>query len=492
MTASDERDTPAASDLSTRLKTRVSELELHAGPLAAHYLVSGGSEPVALRGAIGVNKPAQLPVEGVVATVDFDTLDIDAWRAVIDKLLHPAALTATAAPNGGTGAAQPIRHRRPPKPYAPPRPRQAPRRAPAGPSPAAADPATSSRVGETAEVAAANTLTVADAAPQNAAATATDAASPSSAATATTSSANPVSPTGLMPRASSMSSRPAGAVAARCRARVAGAPPDAGPAAQTASSFIPTRLAAHVGNLTLLKRHWEKRRARRDPRNETWQANLASDQISGHIAWRAPANGSHGDLEAHLAKLEIPKATEHDVVGRILEQQSNAFPAVDLDVANLIVYGNSLGRLVVKARNTDIDNEPVWQLDELTLDNPAAKLTASGNWRASRRAHFTSPGEDFDDDDPKVPRRTLLDFKLDVLDAGALLGRLGLPPAVEDGKGTIAGRIGWRSGPTSINYPTLNGKFTADLHDGTLSKVDSNAPAASRCCRCKPWCACSR
>jgi uncharacterized protein YhdP len=472
-TPDDERDAPDAPNMSARLKTRVSQVEFHAGPLNANYLVGGGAEPVALRGAIGLNKPATLPVEGIVAAIDLDSLDIDEWRVVIDKLAHPVATAVEAASAASAAAASSASASASALGTA-----SAPATTVAAMAPMTPAPAASSKQTGAAPFAPASALTDASldrAPPARATPTSPPLAPTNRAASAGAASAvNPVSLASQVPPSSSSPHR-AGAVTGAFEGVRSGAPPDAGPAATAASSFMPTRIAAHISNLTLLKRHWENVVLGATHENETWQANLASDQISGHIAWRAPANGAHGELEAHLAKLEIPKATEHDVVGQFLERQSNEFPGIDLDVANLIVYGHSLGRLQIQARNTDINSEPVWQLDQLVLDNPAAKLTASGNWRTSRRARFMSPGEDFDNDDPKTPRRTVLDFNLDVLDAGALLTNLGLPRTIENGKGNIAGKIGWRSGPTTINYPTLNGQVSVDLHDGTLVKVNSNA-----------------
>jgi uncharacterized protein YhdP len=456
----DDRAAPAGADLKTRLETRVSQLELHAGPFSANYLVGGGMQPMALRGAIGINKPATLPTEGVVAALDLDTLDIDAWRAVIDKLVHPMGAPAAEATPTGTAST----HASPPAPLTPPSPSIA-AASPADPltSQAATD-ALSSRPPAPPEAATASAALTLDTA------SATGARTITAAATATTTEPLPASP--ALPRIDSRTVRPAGAVAGAVLGARGNPPPDVGRAATTASSFVPTRIATHVNHLTLLKRHWENVVLGATHEQEVWQANLASDQISGHITWRAPDQGNRGEIQARLAKLEIPRATEHDVVGQMLERQSTEFPAVDLEVENLIVYDHSLGRLKVNARNTEIDDEPVWLLDKLELDNPAAKLTVNGNWRTSRRAYFVSPGDDFDADDPQRPRRTVLEFKLDVLDAGALLTNLGLPPTIENGKGTLSGKVGWRSGPASINYPTLNGKISADLQDGTLVKVD--------------------
>jgi uncharacterized protein YhdP len=484
--AADERNAPGGADLKTRLDARVSQVELHAGPLSANYLVGGGMQPVALRGAIGVNKPAPLPGEGVVAALDLDTLDIDAWRIVIDKLVHPGGTSASA----NTSAPPPapaVQLAAGPRVTPSAQPGASPRAAPSAPLtagippvPSVSDATSAPRASSASDAASASATIAALGLSPATAALSPASASPADASVSQTATGSlaltpqPVAPVVDLPRLDSRTARPAGAVAGAVLGVRGVTPPDVGPAAATASSFTPTRLAAHVNHLTLLKRHWENVVLGATHEQEVWQANLASDQISGHITWRAPDQGNRGELQARLAKLEIPRATEHDVVGQIFERQSTTFPAIDLEVDNLIVYGNSLGRLNVHARNTDIDNEPVWLLDKLELDNPAATLTASGNWRTSRRERFLAPGEDFGDNngDTQRPRRTVLEFKLDVLDAGALLANLGLPRTIENGKGTLSGKVGWRSGPTSINYPTLNGQLFANITEGTLVKVD--------------------
>jgi uncharacterized protein YhdP len=120
--------------------------------------------------------------------------------------------------------------------------------------------------------------------------------------------------------------------------------------------------------------------------------------------------------------------------------------------------------LALNARNFEENGVPVWQVDKLEVTNPAAHLTATANWRTSRRL-----GSEADAD---TPRRTIVDFKLDVVDAGALLDRFGLPRTVKSGSGSLAGKVVWRGGPTAVDYPTLNGRFTMDLHHGQILKVD--------------------
>jgi uncharacterized protein YhdP len=139
-------------------------------------------------------------------------------------------------------------------------------------------------------------------------------------------------------------------------------------------------------------------------------------------------------------------------------------PAIDLVIDDLTMRGHDIGRLAVDARNFEEDGVPVWQVDKLDISNPAAHLVATANWRTSRRLGSAA--------DTETPRRTIVDFTLDVADAGALLDRFGLPRTVKGGSGSLAGRAVWRGGPTAIDYPTLDGHLTMDLHHGQILKVD--------------------
>jgi uncharacterized protein YhdP len=160
----------------------------------------------------------------------------------------------------------------------------------------------------------------------------------------------------------------------------------------------------------------------------------------------------------------IPVTVGHDLLGQLTPSANEHMPAIDLVIDDLKVRQHDVGRLAVNARNFDENGVPVWQVDKLEVTNPAAHLTATANWRTSRRL-----GGEADAD---TPRRTIVDFKLDVVDAGALLDRFGLPRTVKSGSGSLAGKVVWRGGPTAVDYPTLNGRFTMDLHHGQILKVD--------------------
>ncbi|WP_323121827.1 YhdP family protein [Burkholderia alba] len=239
------------------------------------------------------------------------------------------------------------------------------------------------------------------------------------------------------------------------------------------ASFVPKRFALHFGSLKLLKRNWENVIVGASHVDDLWQANIASNQVSGYLSW-APGGGHNGAgvLNARLAKLVIPDSAQHDLVGRAMDLPTptdRAMPSIDLVVDEVVARGHDIGRLEVNAHNYDEHGIPVWALDKLELSNPAAKLTATANWRTSRRALAHGVEED------EAPRRTVFDFKLDIDNAGALLDRVGLPRTVADGRGTLTGKVGWRGGPTAIDYPTLDGTLTLDLRHGQILKVDPGA-----------------
>jgi uncharacterized protein (TIGR02099 family) len=312
--------------------------DLKFGPIAASYLLrhTPNQPPAVVVGAIGVNKPAELPSEGVIAAVDIDTFDADQWRTLVTQMRSKEAPSAS-APIGGPNS--------------------------------------------------------------------------------------------------------------------------------TLTQFLPNRFALHIGTLTLLKRHWESVIVGASREEGKWQANVASNQVSGHVAWvPGPTKDSPGTLQARLARLVIPSATENDLLGQAISAPAQNMPSIDLLVNELIVRGHNLGSLEVDAHNYQEDGVPVWALDRLDISNPAATLTATANWRTSTRL-----GASAEEDTPK---RTVFDFKLDIKDAGALLERAGQPRTLKGGSGTLSGKVVWRGGPTRIDYPTLNGNLSVDLHHGQILKVD--------------------
>lgn len=414
------------------------------GPLVARYVLRRvpGHVPDVVRGAIAMNRPADLPSEGVTAAIDIPTFDADAWRKVVQEIRGAASAAGVNAGAGASGAS-----------------------ATASGASANTTPAASAALARQSSPSAASVVTQPNPGRAVSAPSALAASPEPGASSTSTADAAPnrsASPTSTVERGQAA---PATAPASPT------APADSTPstAAQflpggAFAQYVPSRFAVHVGTLTLLKRHWENVVVGATRSGRDWQANLASSQVSGHLSWKPGPAGTPGTLEARLARLVVPAATENDLLGRAISQPVQNMPAIDLVVNQLIVRDHDLGRLQVNAHNFDESGVPVWQLDALDISNPAAHLTATGNWRTT--------GDAGPDEESPTLRRTALDFRLDIKDAGALLERAGMPRTLKGGDGTLTGNVNWDGGPSQIDYPTLNGHLAADLHHGQILKVD--------------------
>ena len=97
-------------------------------------------------------------------------------------------------------------------------------------------------------------------------------------------------------------------------------------------------------------------------------------------------------------------------------------------------------------------------------------LTASGNWASLNAQGGTevalppraAPGR----------RRTVLNFKLDINDGGALLARLGMKDVVRRGRGKMQGQVAWLGSPLSLDYASMSGTFTVNVENGQFLKAD--------------------
>jgi uncharacterized protein YhdP len=69
-------------------------------------------------------------------------------------------------------------------------------------------------------------------------------------------------------------------------------------------------------------------------------------------------------------------------------------------------------------------------------------------------------------------RRTVMDFTLNLQDAGQLLDRLGMQGVIRHGQGRLAGQVAWVGSPLSLDYPTLGGAFNVNVENGQFLKAD--------------------
>lgn len=193
-----------------------------------------------------------------------------------------------------------------------------------------------------------------------------------------------------------------------------------------------------------------------------WDANIVSDHATGALAWRPGVGTAPGRVSARLARLTIPDAQRNQVV-ELLDAPPVDIPALDVVVDSFELGSRKLGRLELVAQNVASNGGNAWQMQKLEIANPEGRLTATGRWEREANAA------------PNAPRRMTLALSLDFGNAGALLGRLGIPDAVRGGSGKLDGELSWRGSPLSIDYPSLGGRLQLSAAKGQFLKADAGA-----------------
>jgi len=194
--------------------------------------------------------------------------------------------------------------------------------------------------------------------------------------------------------------------------------------------------------------------------DDMWQVNIESSQMTGHVSWRDSESGRGlGRVTARLTSLKIPKTAGADVKDLMSNvDQDTEMPALDIVADNFELYGKKLGHLELLAHYVRATEGREWRIRNLTVSNPDAKLSATGNW-------ITKSGSN----------NSHLDYKLQIEDAGKLLGRFGFSDVLKAGEGTMSGDVSWAGLPFSIDYPSLSGKINLDMKTGQFLKVEPGA-----------------
>ena len=135
-----------------------------------------------------------------------------------------------------------------------------------------------------------------------------------------------------------------------------------------------------------------------------------------------------------LIFVEMAASTAKDVE-TLLDEQPISIPALDIIVDEMELRGRRLGRVEIEAVNRGASSQDAvareWRLNKFNILTPEATLTATGNW-ASLPLPTVGPRQ------PGERRRTVMNVRFDIRDAGQLLTRLGMPGVV---RGLDAGLI---------------------------------------------------
>jgi uncharacterized protein (TIGR02099 family) len=214
----------------------------------------------------------------------------------------------------------------------------------------------------------------------------------------------------------------------------------------------------------------------------TWRANVDAQELNGYLEYRQPAGnnaGNAGRLYARLARLTLAPASAREVE-TLLDEQPASIPALDIVVEDLDLRGTRLGRVEIEAVNRGAalaardGGAREWRLNKFNVTTPEAAFTSSGNWATVNALAVPASGASATYS-PVEKRRTVMNFKMDISDAGGLLARFGMKDVVRRGKGKMEGQVAWLGSPLLLDYPTMNGAFLVNIESGQFLKADSGA-----------------
>ncbi|TAM38828.1 MAG: TIGR02099 family protein [Burkholderiaceae bacterium] len=248
------------------------------------------------------------------------------------------------------------------------------------------------------------------------------------------------------------------------------------PVATGESDYLPTSVALRARALTVQGRtlHNVVVGASRDGR--TWRANMDADELDGYAEYRPSSSAGAGRVYARLARLRIAASSTSDVE-QLLEKPTDSVPALDIVVDDFELKGKRLGRVEIDAVNRGpgvVAREGgirEWKLNKLTITEPEATFTATGNW-AAPAVQGAAAGLRPASAGAAGPRRTTMDFTLTVNDSGGLLARFGMKGVIRGGKGTMQGQVAWTGSPFTLDYPTMDGQFKVNIESGQFLKAD--------------------
>jgi uncharacterized protein (TIGR02099 family) len=240
------------------------------------------------------------------------------------------------------------------------------------------------------------------------------------------------------------------------------------------SGYLPTSLAIRARELTATGRKLNQVVVGGSREGQTWRANLDAQELSGYLEYRQPVGNNPGRVYARLARLSLAASSAKDVE-TLLDEQPVSIPALDVVVDDMELRGKRLGRVEIEAVNRGAGvpardgGSREWRLNRFNILMPEAVFTATGNWALLSESASARPSAGRTQPER---RRTVMNFRFDIADAGELLARFGMKDVVRRGKGRLEGQIAWAGSPLALDYPTLGGAFSVNVENGQFLKAD--------------------
>lgn len=262
------------------------------------------------------------------------------------------------------------------------------------------------------------------------------------------------------------------------------------------NAYLPTVWTLNTNELAMDERVVHDVSIKGTREGPVWRADVQARELAGRLDFTEDASDGAGKLVARLSRLSIPDTKTHASAGATgvpepvpshlqtqalpPSQPARQMPSLDIVADQFELHGKKLGKLEINAINHHIASHgqgralQAWELSRLVVSVPEAVFSASGRWDAQARG----PVRPLDAGAPQAlqdMRRTTLDFKLDIRDAGALLTRFDMPGVIARGEGQLKGDLSWRGSPISPHYPTMAGQLHLDVGEGQFLKTDPGA-----------------
>jgi uncharacterized protein (TIGR02099 family) len=205
-----------------------------------------------------------------------------------------------------------------------------------------------------------------------------------------------------------------------------------------------------------------------------WQANVDASEFSGYVEYTESNDARAGRVYARLARLVLAPAGASEVEN-LLDEPTVSIPTLDVVVDDLELRGKKLGRLEMEAVNRGNASRDAgareWRLNKLNVISNEASFIANGNWSVINESATTARASGA----RRERRRTVMNFKLQVEDAGGLLARLGMKDVFRRGSGLLEGQVSWLGSPMALDYPSLSGAFNVNIENGQFLKAEPGA-----------------
>lgn len=234
-------------------------------------------------------------------------------------------------------------------------------------------------------------------------------------------------------------------------------PEKGGAPRQVLAVHAPSRIELNTPELTYLGRNFKQVQAVAEKQAKLWRIQAKATELQGTAEFRPAQDNTSARVVARLNYLVVPPSVLEEVETSMAESP-NDMPALDIVVDNLEVRGLALGRAEIDGfARTNLTGGREWVLNKFNLSTPEAKFQSKGQWGGPGKA---------------AAKRSQLDFTLEIQDSGELLERFGHKGAIRQGKGRMAGQVGWQGSPFSPDYTTMAGQFTVNIERGQFLKAD--------------------